>query len=68
MAMFYSSPKQLAFKKIWRARLENVAQLNAATFGMGVDEATQHGAGKTQGNLYQGHVIPHSRVSGLSVG
>lgn len=48
--------------------MENVAQLNAATFGMRVDEATQHGAGKTQGNLYQGHVIPHSRVSGLSVG
>lgn len=48
--------------------MENVAQLNAATFGVGVDEATQHGSGKTQGNLYQGLVIPQSRVSGLSVG
>lgn len=49
VAMFYCSPKQLEFKKTWRVWLENMTQLNSATFGMGVDAATQHGADKPRG-------------------
>lgn len=56
--------------------MENVAQLNSAMFGTGVNEATQHGADKPRGKPNKQTasspcsetMIPRSRVYVLSVG
>lgn len=57
-----------SLKKTWKAWLENMAQLNSAAFGTGVDEATRHGIDKPWGKSNRQHqaLVATPRDSSLS--